>query len=70
MLAGVTVNLLIAFLLFFVVIAGRGVAEGPSTTVNTIVERQRRRDRPGCTTGDRIVAVDGQPVRAGTRSSA
>ena len=36
-LAGVTVNLLIAFLLFFVVIAGRGVAEGPSTTVSSVV---------------------------------
>ncbi len=36
-LAGVTVNLIIAFLLFFVVIVGRGVPDGPSTTIGAIV---------------------------------
>ena len=34
-LAGVTVNIFIAFLLFFIVIAGQGrVADGPGTTVS------------------------------------
>ena len=42
-LAGVTVNLLIAFLLFFVVIVGRGVADGPSTTIERGRRGQRRR---------------------------
>ena len=42
-LAGVTVNLIIAFVLFFVVIAGQGrVSDGPNTTVNQVVGRQRR----------------------------
>ena len=36
-LAGVTVNLIIAFLLFFVVVVGRGVPDGPSTTIGAIV---------------------------------
>src|SRR5215217_7283499 len=37
-LAGVTVNLIIAFVLFFVVIAGQGrVFDGPSTTVERVV---------------------------------
>jgi len=59
-LAGVTVNLIIAFLLFFVVIAGRGVAE-PSTTVSAVVAgsaAQAARLQPG----DRVEAIDGQPV--------
>jgi membrane-associated protease RseP (regulator of RpoE activity) len=60
-LAGVTVNLIIAFLLFFVVIAGRGVAEGPSTTINSVVA-QSAAAQAGLQKGDRIVAVDGQPV--------
>ncbi len=60
-LAGVTVNLIIAFLLFFVVIAGRGVAEGPSTTINSVVP-QSAAAQAGLQEGDRIVAVDGQPV--------
>ena len=47
-LAGVTVNLIIAFLLFFVVIAGQGrVADGPSTTVDTVVaDSAAHRGRP------------------------
>ena len=61
-LAGVTVNLLIAFLLFFVVIAGRGVAEGPSTTVNSIVAGSAAA-QAGLQHGDRVVGVDGQPVK-------
>ena len=61
-LAGVTVNLLIAFLLFFVVIVGRGVAEGPSTTVNSVVAGSAAA-QAGLQHGDHIVAVDGQPVK-------
>ena len=61
-LAGVTVNLLIAFLLFFVVIAGRGVAEGPSTTVSSVVAGSAAA-QAGLHSGDHIVAVDGQPVK-------
>jgi membrane-associated protease RseP (regulator of RpoE activity) len=61
-LAGVTVNLIIAFLLFFVVIAGRGVAEGPSTTINSVVAKSAAA-QAGLQKGDRIVAVDGQPVK-------
>jgi len=61
-LAGVTVNLLIAFLLFFVVIAARGVAEGPSTTVN-VVQSGSAAAHAGLREGDRIVAVDGEAVK-------
>ena len=61
-LAGVTVNLIIAFVLFFVVIAGRGVAEGPSTTVSLVVP-QSAAAAAGLQAGDKIVAVDGTPVK-------
>jgi membrane-associated protease RseP (regulator of RpoE activity) len=65
-LAGVTVNILIAFLLFFVVIAAQGrIAVGPSTTVNQITSKSAAL-AAGFQTGDRIVAVDGQPVRSWT----
>ncbi|MFI5053608.1 MAG: M50 family metallopeptidase, partial [Acidimicrobiia bacterium] len=61
-LAGVTVNLLIAFVLFFVVIAGQGqVSDGPSTTVHGVVAGSAAADA-GFRSGDQIVAVDGQPV--------
>jgi membrane-associated protease RseP (regulator of RpoE activity) len=62
-LAGVTVNLLIAFLLFFVVIAGRGIADGPSTTVNSIVAGSAAA-QAGLQDGDRIVGIDGQSVNS------
>ena len=58
-LAGVTVNLFIAFLLFFVIIAGQGrVADGPSTTVARLVAGSAAMDA-GIRTGDKIVAIDG-----------
>jgi membrane-associated protease RseP (regulator of RpoE activity) len=62
-LAGVTVNLLIAFALFFVVIVGRGVADGPSTTVGAVVVGSAAA-HAGLHHGDRVVAVDGQPVKS------
>ncbi len=61
-MAGVTVNILIAFLLFFIVIAGQGqVADGVSTTVSQVVAGSAAADA-GLRSGDKIVAVDGQPT--------
>jgi membrane-associated protease RseP (regulator of RpoE activity) len=60
-LAGVTVNLVIAFLLFFVVIVGRGVGDGPSTTIHSITA-QSAAAQAGLQPDDRIIGVDGQPV--------
>jgi membrane-associated protease RseP (regulator of RpoE activity) len=60
-LAGVTVNLIIAFALFFVVIVGRGVPDGPNTTVAATVAGSAA-TQAGLREGDRIVAVDGEPV--------
>src|SRR4051794_40772980 len=58
-LAGVTVNLLIAFLLFFVVIAGQGrVYDGPNTTVERITTDSAAHEA-GLATGDKIIAVNG-----------
>lgn len=65
-LAGVTVNILIAFLLFFVVIAGQGrIAVGPNTTVNQVTNNSAAA-AANFQVGDRIVAVDGHPVRSWT----
>jgi membrane-associated protease RseP (regulator of RpoE activity) len=61
-LAGVTVNLIIAFILFFVVIAGQGrVYDGPNTTVEGVVADSAAREAD-LHTGDKIVAVDGTAV--------
>lgn len=61
-IAGVSVNILIAFVLFFVVIAGQGrIAEGPNTTVSTVVTHSAAAGA-GFRDGDRITSVDGQPV--------
>ena len=61
-LAGVTVNALLAFVLFYLVIAGQGrVAEGPSTTVSRVVAGSAAQDA-GIEAGDRIVAVDGTEI--------
>lgn len=61
-LAGVSVNILIAFVLFFVVIAGQGrLATGPNTTVDT-VEVRSAADAAGLRGGDRIVGVEGHPI--------
>jgi membrane-associated protease RseP (regulator of RpoE activity) len=61
-LAGVTVNLLIAFLLFFVVIAGQGrVYDGPNTTVQT-VQAGSAAHEADLQTGDKIVAINGVAI--------
>ena len=61
-LAGVTVNLIIAFLLFFIVIAGQGrVADGPSTTVSSVTPKSAAA-AAGLREGDKVVAVDGQQI--------
>src|SRR5439155_22516391 len=58
-LAGVTVNLVIAFVLIFVVIAGQGrVSDGPSTTVERVVLDSAAHDA-GLQSGDKIIGVDG-----------
>jgi membrane-associated protease RseP (regulator of RpoE activity) len=62
--AGVSVNILLAFLLFFVVIAGQGrLATGPNTTVDT-VEVRSAADAAGLRGGDRIVNVEGHAIHS------
>jgi len=61
-LAGVTMNLLLAFVLFFVVIAAQGrVADGVSTTVSEVTPRSAAA-AAGLRAGDHIVAVDGRRI--------
>jgi membrane-associated protease RseP (regulator of RpoE activity) len=61
-IAGVSVNVLIAFVLFFIVVAGEGrVVVGPNTTVSTVVTHSAA-SNAGFRDGDRIVSVDGQPI--------
>ena len=61
-LAGVTVNALLAWLLFTVAIAGRGyLVEGPSTTVRQVVASSAAADA-GLRPGDEFVAVAGTRV--------
>jgi membrane-associated protease RseP (regulator of RpoE activity) len=62
-LAGVTMNLILAFALFFVVIAGQGrVADGISTTVSDVTPKSAAA-AAGLQRGDRIVSVDGDRIR-------
>jgi membrane-associated protease RseP (regulator of RpoE activity) len=61
-IAGVSVNALIAFVLFFVVVAGEGrIAEGPNTTVSTVVTHSAAAGA-GFHNGDRIIGVDNKPI--------
>jgi membrane-associated protease RseP (regulator of RpoE activity) len=61
-LAGVTVNLIIAFLLIFAVIAGQGrVSDGPNTTVNQVSVGSAAHEA-GLRSGDKIVAVNGAAI--------
>ncbi len=60
-LAGVTVNILLAVLLFFVVYAARGVPDGVSTTLREVVPGTPAA-RAGLEPGDRLVAIDGRAI--------
>ncbi|MFO7590264.1 MAG: M50 family metallopeptidase [Acidimicrobiia bacterium] len=61
-MAGVTVNAILAFFLFYIVIAGQGrVAEGPSTTVAQITRGSAAADA-GLRNGDTIRAIDGREI--------
>jgi membrane-associated protease RseP (regulator of RpoE activity) len=61
-LAGVTVNLLIAFVLFFAVIAGQGqISDGPNSTVERVVPGSAAA-HAGFQHGDKIVAVDDHSI--------
>ncbi len=64
-LAGVTVNLLIAFLLFFLVIAGQGqIGDGASAKVDSAVPGSPAH-AAGLQTGDKIVSINGQRIADG-----
>jgi len=61
-LAGVTVNILLAWLLFTVAIAGQGkLYTGPSTTVARVVTASAAAEA-GLQRGDRFVALNGAPI--------
>jgi membrane-associated protease RseP (regulator of RpoE activity) len=61
-LAGIVVNLLLAWMLFAIAIAGRGeLVQGPTTTVQAI-EAQSAAAEAGFRPGDRFVAVDGKAI--------
>jgi membrane-associated protease RseP (regulator of RpoE activity) len=59
-LAGVTVNLIIAYLLFFVVIVGNGEFK-PSTGIDRVAAGSPAA-ASGLKSGDTIVAIDGTPI--------
>ena len=63
-LAGVTVNALLAWMLFTIALAGRGyIVDGPSTTVQAVTADSAAA-AAGLEEGDRFVAVDGTPVES------
>ena len=57
-LAGVTVNIVLALVLFFAVFAGKGMADGPSTTIDQVVSDSPAAEA-GMEPGDTIVSVAG-----------
>jgi membrane-associated protease RseP (regulator of RpoE activity) len=59
-LAGVTVNFILAFVLFFVAILGLGLSS-PNTTVHTVVGGTAAHEA-GLQPHDKIVAVDGEKI--------
>ena len=61
-LAGVSVNLLIAFVLFAIVLVGNGKPL-PSTTIDSVVVGTAAYDA-GLNKGDKIVAIDGQAIKS------
>ena len=60
-LAGVTVNIVIAIVLFFIVFAGRGVSDGLSTTLDEVLAGTPAA-RAGLEAGDRVLSIDGEPI--------
>jgi membrane-associated protease RseP (regulator of RpoE activity) len=60
-LAGVTVNILLATILFFAFFVGQGVSDGPSTTIDEVVAGSPAEDA-GLRPGDTIVAVGGVAI--------
>ncbi|MGH8985481.1 MAG: M50 family metallopeptidase [Acidimicrobiia bacterium] len=60
-LAGVTVNIVIAVMLFFVVFAARGMPDGPSTSLHEVLADTPAAEA-GLEAGDRIISIDGQPI--------
>jgi membrane-associated protease RseP (regulator of RpoE activity) len=66
-LAGVTMNFLLAFVLFFVVIAGQGqVSEGPGTTLSAISADSAAK-AAGLQKGDKLVSIDGTAIKSWTQ---
>ena len=65
-LAGVTVNILLAWVLFTVAIAGQGkLVDGPSTTAVRIVKNSAAANAdPPLQVGDRFVKVDGNRIES------
>jgi membrane-associated protease RseP (regulator of RpoE activity) len=60
-LAGVTVNILIAIVLFFVVFVGRGVSDGLSTTLDEVLAGTPAATA-GLQAGDRVLSINGEPI--------
>jgi membrane-associated protease RseP (regulator of RpoE activity) len=60
-LAGVTVNLLIAYLLFFAIVIGNGEYK-PGTSVDRVAAKSPAA-AAGLKAGDRFVAIDGTPIQ-------
>lgn len=62
-LAGVTMNFILAFVLFFIVIAGQGqVNEGPNTTIQQVVKKSAAATA-GLQAGDRVLSADGTTIK-------
>jgi membrane-associated protease RseP (regulator of RpoE activity) len=60
-LAGVTVNIAIAVLLFFIVFAARGMPDGPSTRLDEVLSGTPA-EAAGLEVGDRIISIAGEPI--------
>ncbi len=61
-LAGVTVNLILAWFCFFIAAVGQGEAVGPSTTVAAVTKASAAATA-GLRAGDRIAAIDDTSIR-------